>query len=517
MAKRNRRADEVTPKLHYRPGVEDPDLEATIVGFYGDRGEEPVPSPAPSQRIDNNGLHRPADSVSAESKGTAAVDPAEMVATESPATVAAERQATVSASPKETVADGPRDTGASWSPDTVVADPRDTVSVGSPRYNLTSGDRAEERSRRTYERIAKQHPTDTDSAESPDTVAVVSGATVSFGSTNTVAVGPSETVSADRPPGPTNGPWYTEGKEGIFPASRIRRIILAQDALTHAEESVYDVLWGPKNQNRDEPRLTSLGYDGISKAARVTKMNAKWIVERLIHKGFVKVETLPDPLRRIPTCYRVFSYRAALEDMRRRNRFHIVRTGNGVLFAHPFTPADIVAHGQPETISVAQSATVTPGQAATVPRGSQTTISVGDTPLDSSSEAVLIRVINTATNQIIGNDAAAMIVSRCRAQAPDCTNDELADIARTEATKAIQERRSSLTGWLITVLPGRFTGDSFRIYRETQQQIREQERKAREEQEQQWRRILNDPTESTEMHQLAREVLGIEHVREEEP
>lgn len=62
----------------------------------------------------------------------------------------------------------------------------------------------------------------------------------------------------------------------------------------------------------------------------------------------------------------------------------------------------------------------------------------------------------------------------------------------------------------MTVLPGRFTGDSFRIYRETQQQIREQERKAREEQEQQWRRILNDPTESTEMHQLAREVLGIE-------
>jgi len=257
----------------------------------------------------------------------------------------------------------------------------------------------------------------------------------------------------------------------------------------------------------------------------VTKMNAKWIVERLIHKGFVKVETLPDPLRRIPTCYRVFSYRAALEDMRRRNRFHIVRTGNGVLFAHPFTPADtvsvgsvdIVAHGQPETISVGQSATVTPGQAATVPRGPQATVSVADTLLDSSSEAILIRVINAATNQIIGNDAATTIVSRCRAQAPDCTNDELADIARMEATKAIQERRSSLTGWLITVLPGRFTGDSFRIYRETKQQIREQECKARKEQEQQWRRVLNDPTESTEMHQLAREVLGIEQGREEEP
>lgn len=506
MAKRNRRADEVTPKLHYRPGVEDPDLEATIVGFYGARGEDPVPSPAPSQPIDNNGSNGPVDTVSAESKWTVSVDPSE--------TVSAEPAATVAYDPRDTVSDGIIDTVVSWSSDTVSVDPRDTVAAASSKYNLTSG-----------ERIAKIHPTATVAAGSPDTVAVVSGEAVSVGSKNTEDVDPSETVSASRPRGPTNGLWYTEGKEGIFPASRIRRIILAQDALTHAEESVYDVLWGPKNQNRDEQRLTSLGYDGISKAARVTKMNAKWIVERLIHKGFVKLETLPDPLRRIPTCYRVFSYRAALEDMRRRNRFHIVRTGNGVLFAHPFIPAatvsaestDTVAHGQLETISVAQSATVAPAQAATVPRGPQATVSVGDTPLDNSSEAVLIRVINAATNQIIGNDAAALIVRRCRAQAPDCTNDELADIARTEATKAIRERRSSLTGWLITVLPGRFTGDSFRIYRETQQQIREQECKAREEQEQQWRRILDDPTESTEMHQLAREVLGIEQGREEEP
>ena len=510
MAKRNRRADEVIPKLHYRPGVEDPDLEATIVGFYGARGEEPVRSPAQSQSIDNTGLTMPGDTVSV-------VSPATVSADVPPATVAPGQQ--------DTVADDPTDTVSSGPPDTVAPDTRDTVSVGSPKSRLTSDDRAEEGSRHTYEGIAKKHSTDIVSAESPATVSVVSGETVSVGATDTMAACSPETVSADRPPGPANGLWYTEGKEGIFPASRIRRIILAQDALTHAEESVYDVLWGPKNQNRDEQRLTSLGYDGISKAARVTKMNAKWIVERLIHKGFVKVETLPDPLRRIPTCYRVFSYRAALEDMRRRNRFHIVRTGNGVLFAHPFTPADtvsvgsvdIVAHGQPETISVGQSATVTPGQAATVPRGPQATVSVADTLLDSSSEAILIRVINAATNQIIGNDAATTIVSRCRAQAPDCTNDELADIARMEATKAIQERRSSLTGWLITVLPGRFTGDSFRIYRETKQQIREQECKARKEQEQQWRRVLNDPTESTEMHQLAREVLGIEQGREEEP
>jgi hypothetical protein len=44
-SKRNKRADEITPKLHYRPGVVDPDLEATIVGFYS---SEKVPIPFPT-------------------------------------------------------------------------------------------------------------------------------------------------------------------------------------------------------------------------------------------------------------------------------------------------------------------------------------------------------------------------------------------------------------------------------------------------------------------------------------
>ena len=58
-SRRNRRADEVTPKLHYRPGVLDPDLEATIVGFYeaGKSVEKtPIPFPAPSSAAPTVGL-----------------------------------------------------------------------------------------------------------------------------------------------------------------------------------------------------------------------------------------------------------------------------------------------------------------------------------------------------------------------------------------------------------------------------------------------------------------------------
>jgi hypothetical protein len=56
----------------------------------------------------------------------------------------------------------------------------------------------------------------------------------------------------------------------LFPASRVKPIERAQDALTHAEECVYDFLWGTKNAAKDDYRIAQAGYDRIAKAARVT-------------------------------------------------------------------------------------------------------------------------------------------------------------------------------------------------------------------------------------------------------
>jgi hypothetical protein len=301
----------------------------------------------------------------------------------------------------------------------------------------------------------------------------------------------------------------------VFPATRVRRIVLAQDALTHAEESVYDVLWGQKNMNRDSHRFASLSYEAISKAARVTKTNAKGIVERLIYKGFLQVEVPADMLHRIPTKYRVFSYRTALDNMTAADHLYVVKTGNGVIFVHPLGivlagPKSTVIADPTSTVPAGQSTTMAPGQSSTVPDGQSSTVPAASTLLDTCSEATLLKVISTASGQIIGNDAAMTIVFRCRAQAPDVTDEELADITKTVTEQAMREKRSNLTGWLLTVLPGHFAGESFRIYRETQIQLREQQHQRREAEEQSWRQILEDPGESEEMKKLAREVLGIE-------
>ena len=272
--------------------------------------------------------------------------------------------------------------------------------------------------------------------------------------------------------------WRAEGRGGLFPSSRIRRISIAQDALTHSEESVYDTLWGPKNQNRDAYRLASLGYDSIAKAARVTKMNAKWIVERLIHKGFVKVEALPDPLRRIPTKYRVYSYRAALDNMARSNRFYIVRTGNGVLFAHPFSierygirwfirygipwlwtnrscwDRSYGAHRQPETVCPPQEATVAPAETL-----------LGSTSQTAGSSNVVAAAIIREMG-FVDDDALRTLIRKCRENAPDATEEEVAELGAMTARRIVRMRNiENPTGLLIEQTAKCFVGQPFMIYR----------------------------------------------------
>ena len=151
---------------------------------------------------------------------------------------------------------------------------------------------------------------------------------------HTVVDDPTTTVVAASPL------WRAELNGALFPASRVKPIERAQDALTHAEECVYDFLWGTKNAARDDYRIAQVGYDRIAKAARVTKRNAALIVDRLIEKGFVRLETEADPLHRVARQYRVLSYRAALEELERRGRQFVVRSGNGVLFVRAATVVD---------------------------------------------------------------------------------------------------------------------------------------------------------------------------------
>lgn len=121
----------------------------------------------------------------------------------------------------------------------------------------------------------------------------------------------------------------------LFPASRVKRIRLAQDALSHVEEKVYDLLWGVKNQSRDPYRIAEYSLQRIAHDGRLNIKTVRELLPRLVDKGFISVEREADVRRNKPTQYRVLSYSEVLADQRQRKRFWVVKTGKGVFYAHP--------------------------------------------------------------------------------------------------------------------------------------------------------------------------------------
>src|SRR5689334_13070265 len=79
------------------------------------------------------------------------------------------------------------------------------------------------------------------------TVEDMSASTVDDGTYSTVDnKSPSTVEDSPHSTAEAGGYWQAEGAPGIFTASRVRQVVMAQDSLTHVEEAVYDVLWGSK-------------------------------------------------------------------------------------------------------------------------------------------------------------------------------------------------------------------------------------------------------------------------------
>ena len=129
--------------------------------------------------------------------------------------------------------------------------------------------------------------------------------------------------------------WQAEGIGSIIEQARIRRIVQAQDALSLVEEKVYDLLWGPKNQRKDEFRLVHYSLQRIAAEARVNIKTVRELIPRLLEKGFIDIEHVADAHRNIPTLYRVWGYTAVLNDQKRRRRLYVAKTGKGVVYVHP--------------------------------------------------------------------------------------------------------------------------------------------------------------------------------------
>jgi len=320
--------------------------------------------------------------------------------------------------------------------------------------------------------------------------------------------------------------WRAELNGALFPASRVKQIERAQDALTHAEECVYDFLWGTKNASKDDYRIAQAGYDRIAKAARVTKRNAALIVDRLIEKGFVRLENEADPLHRVAKQYRVLSYRAALEELARSGRQFVVRSGNGVLFVqatsrssetinNPTTTVVDYIEGnvvvdQPTTVVVDQPTTVVATTTVTVVVDQPTTVVATTTLLDNKKEteerqsSSSLMEVCRKTGILLDDAADRIIQKRCRTYDPAASNEEIAYFAEAKIGQLRQSRNvGNLIGLLMTAVPEYFVQPAHEV-----QHYRARRAESLAKGKETARKILNDPETSEQERDWARNMLG---------
>lgn len=116
-------------------------------------------------------------------------------------------------------------------------------------------------------------------------------------------------------------------------------------------------------------------------------------------------------------------------------------------------------------------------------------------------------------SEVIDDDGMRNLVAKCRAVAPDCTEEEIAYFIQAKAASGTPR---NLMGFLQTSVPRCFEGSAFREFRAERTRKRESERQqhltAQAETERmlaEQRAILDDADATEEEKRLARRILEI--------
>ncbi len=329
--------------------------------------------------------------------------------------------------------------------------------------------------------------------------------------------------------------WQAEILGTLFEQTRVRRIQQAQDALSLVEEKVYDLLWGPKNQRKDDFRLVHYSLQRLSVDARINIKTVRELIPRLIDKGFVSIEQEADVRRNIATLYRVSSYSTILKDQKRRNRVYVSKTGKGVFYVHPITasiedaprPTGYAQEPMPFTPTALSAA---PLGHSSCPGGSQPSGPMGlndlkpmgysgtasiDIPLDnlqrqttSTTYTALFELIKQTLGLEPDEALLQGMILACNQNAffttqTIATDDEL--LYFTKAKAQVLSRATNIRNHLAVLrkaVPECFLGETFRAYRATLASQKQRIIKAEELSRNERLRINNEIEELENRHAL---------------
>jgi len=170
-----------------------------------------------------------------------------------------------------------------------------------------------------------------------------------------------------RPHLPTVG---SSSRTSFNPRARVFQAEFVQDAHTHGEQAVYEMLWSLASPDPADPerRSISIGYDRLAKAVRANEKTVRNNIKTLIQKRSLEIAAAENSSTRQGKTYLIYSYPRILERRTQAGMAWVIKN-RGVKFIAPDeTPT--VGRRLPPTVvyppTVPKTPTVEPSAPPTV-------------------------------------------------------------------------------------------------------------------------------------------------------
>lgn len=256
----------------------------------------------------------------------------------------------------------------------------------------------------------------------------------------------------------------------------VREVRFLQDSLSFGEEALYNALWANAEQLSSDAKVISIGFERMSRLARLTDKNCKINCKSLIGKNVIEI--LAETDFRAGRTYKVYNFKSALQRQKDAGLTHVIRT-RGVQFVDPISGHALTPTAHNRRVATMVQTTPVKSELTRVRSTGLTGVkSANSTPVNSTNSSLLRHPESQPSTAIadlvcvlqdelaIGDgDAARQIIRACRTNAPDATDEDIARCVRSEARRIRLNRRiENPVGLLITQVPKCFQGD-WRLHR----------------------------------------------------
>jgi hypothetical protein len=228
---------------------------------------------------------------------------------------------------------------------------------------------------------------------------------------------------------------------------KIKPLRDVQDALTLAGQVLYKALYGAPDGARS--KLCAKGYRQLASETHLDKDTVRDLIVEFKAKGMVREVATYDPDTRSAKSYDVLSDKAILQ-MWREAGLRYVTTGRK-------RPVFCTPEGEQQEFTPTVGTTVDP--------------TVGPAPKPTvGPEGEFLHALEQITGSTVDPQAANQLILNCRAEATDCTLEEIMEFAWSKAFLCRSGKIANPIGFLTIQVPKHFQGEALLTYRDKKRQ-----------------------------------------------